>query len=128
MSELGEILAGEGDIAEGERWWLRAAATGDGGALVDLAMLSRFRGDHPAAEAYYRRAADAGHAAAIADLGAYLLEQSRLGEAVGWLTRAADGGSAAGAYHLVLLHHARSETEAALRRLQQVPTTGPSRR
>lgn len=60
MTNLGAFLAGQGNDAEAEDWFRRAAAAGHVDAMTNLGVVLAGQRNNAEAEDWYRRAAAAG--------------------------------------------------------------------
>jgi TPR repeat protein len=60
MTNLGILLDSQGNAAEAEKWYCKAADAGDTDAMTNLGILLEDQGNAAEAEEWYRKAADAG--------------------------------------------------------------------
>jgi TPR repeat protein len=96
-----------------EQAWRRSAASGHTGAMSNLGVLLKQRGDLGEAEAWWRSAAGAGNAGAMNNLGVLLKQRGDLDQAEIWERRAAEIGNTGAMYNLGLLLQERGDLDEA---------------
>jgi TPR repeat protein len=81
MSNLANMLADRGDIAEAERWYVKAHEAGHGLATYDLGLLRHEQDRTEEAEQFYRAAAANSDPQAMTNLGNILVGRGKTSEA-----------------------------------------------
>ena len=113
LTNLGVLLAEQGDLDDAEILLRQACELGEANGMYNLGVLLERRSELTEAETRYRQAIELGHAEAVFNLGVLLAKRDELAEAETLYREAAELGHSGAIFNLGALLDRQDESEEA---------------